>query len=238
MLTYVGGKSKLAREISAILKQHRRPGQPYVEPFAGGGAMLAHVTGGERYANDAHPFAAAYLEALSRGEFEPVEPPIAPADAYRIVRENADLFPAATVGFVGFSWSFGGKWWSGYRADYTGRRDYADEAARKTRKHAAAYRGVRVTCGDYRGFDFPPESLIYCDPPYLGTYGYSVGLFDHAEFYAWAELQTLLGATVFVSEYTAPAHWLEVWSKERVNGFNSKAALGRKTDKLFLVQPR
>lgn len=239
MLTYVGGKSKLAREISAILKRHRQPGQAYVEPFAGGGAMLAHMTEGDRYANDAHPFAAAYLDALSHGTFEPTDPgSVPPWEAYDIVRANADLFPPADVGFVGFSWSFGGKWWSGYRRDFTGKRDYVAEAARKTRKHANAYRGALVSCGDYRAFQFPPESLIYCDPPYAGTYGYSVGKFDHAAFHNWAESQVLLGCSVFVSEYTAPDHWAEVWSKERANGFDNSLKLERRVDRLFQVIPK
>lgn len=54
--------------------------------------------------------------------------------------------------------------------------------------------------GDYRSVEIPENSVIYCDPPYRGTDGYSTG-FDYEAFYCWAESQSV---PVFISEYDMP----------------------------------
>jgi len=53
---------------------------------------------------------------------------------------------------------------------------------------------------DYREIKIKPNSVIYCDPPYVGTAAYDGG-FDHDAFYDWVESQD---SPVFISEYTMP----------------------------------
>jgi site-specific DNA-adenine methylase len=51
----------------------------------------------------------------------------------------------------------------------------------------------------------PPRSVVYCDPPYANTEGYSaVGAFDGAAFWGWCRMQARRGRVVYVSEYVAP----------------------------------
>lgn len=52
-MRYLGGKSRLAKDISTVLNQYRKDNQTYIEPFVGGGSILCKMTG-DRYAYDIH----------------------------------------------------------------------------------------------------------------------------------------------------------------------------------------
>lgn len=71
---------------------------------------------------------------------------------------------------------------------------------------------LQTTAGDYRDVEILPDSVIYCDIPYIGMRGdtdntaYNEGkggmtAFDHAAFYDWAERQSV---PVFISSYDMP----------------------------------
>lgn len=54
---------------------------------------------------------------------------------------------------------------------------------------------------DYRDVPIEKDSVIYCDIPYENTEQYSVGDFNHAEFFDWCGRQTEL---VLISSYDMP----------------------------------
>jgi len=56
---------------------------------------------------------------------------------------------------------------------------------------------LEFTSLDYRAVKIHPRSVIYCDPPYLGT-AKSSHEFNHKEFFDWANAQE---GPVFISEY-------------------------------------
>lgn len=60
---------------------------------------------------------------------------------------------------------------------------------------------IEVFQGDYRELGIPEEEkyVIYCDPPYINTEGYSTK-FSHEEFYGWAKRQK----NCYISEYWMP----------------------------------
>ena len=60
---------------------------------------------------------------------------------------------------------------------------------------------IEVFQGDYRELGIPEEEkyVIYCDPPYINTKGYSTK-FSHEEFYGWAKRQK----NCYISEYWMP----------------------------------
>jgi DNA adenine methylase len=86
-----------------------------------------------------------------------------------------------------------------------------------------------------------PNSIVYCDPPYRGTCGYKSNkgsnVFDHDHFYSWCDDLAARGLAVFVSEFSAPSYWEEVWSEERWVTINDKK-YHKRTDRLFKVKPR
>lgn len=74
--------------------------------------------------------------------------------------------------------------------------------------------------GDYRSVTIPPNSAIYCDPPYKDTAGYGVD-FDHEAFYRWALQQT---APLFISEYQMPDDFVCVATIPKVSGASGRGA--------------
>lgn len=147
---YMGGKTRIAKEILPIILADRKEGQYFVEPFCGGCNVTANVSG-NRIANDYNE----YLIAM----------------------------------FVG------------------------------------------LLSGDYRDLRIPDESIIYCDPPYMGTTGYSDGI-NHDEFWQWCRERVYDGHKVYISEYQAPDDFICIWEKEIINRLNNKKA----TEKLFIYE--
>lgn len=60
---------------------------------------------------------------------------------------------------------------------------------------------LRYYCGSYDKVKIEPNSVIYCDIPYVGTDDYVNSGFNHRDFYEWATHQEV---PVFISEYYAP----------------------------------
>ena len=68
---------------------------------------------------------------------------------------------------------------------------------------------LEVYAGDYRDVEIPADSVVYCDIPYRGAAEYVAGAFDHDAFYDWALSRPF---PVYVSEYSMPSEFTEVWS--------------------------
>jgi hypothetical protein len=74
-----------------------------------------------------------------------------------------------------------------------------------------------------------PNSVLYCDIPYINTTGYQSGKFDHKKFYDWAYTNP---NPVFFSEYTAPKQFKLGYLFSHVSKFSP---LGQRkvTEKLY-----
>lgn len=70
---------------------------------------------------------------------------------------------------------------------------------------------------DYRSVPIPPDSVIYCDPPYKDTAGYGID-FDHDAFYKWALAQT---APIFISEYQMTDDFVCIATIPKLSGASS-----------------
>ena len=64
----------------------------------------------------------------------------------------------------------------------------------------------------YNEVEILPNSVVYCDPPYIGTKGYGVE-FDHEQFYEWLRNTNF---PVYISEYTMPSDFAIVASIDKV----------------------
>lgn len=236
-MKYMGSKSRIAKHILPIILEGRKDGQYYVEPFCGGCNMIDKVPG-NRIANDSNPYLIAMWEALSWG-WDP--PKTIDRDHYIEVRtcykRNSDKYPMHYVGWVGFMGSFNGTFCCGYTGhsvmDATGRiTDYIGRAVRNILAQVPLLDGVQFTNCDYTDMIIPPNSIIYCDPPYAGVTKYEY-LIDHEDFWAWCREKVAEGHEVFVSEYNAPDDFVCVWEKELrslVNPNREKQAV----EKLFV----
>lgn len=212
----MGGKGRIAKELSSVMLSIAPDRGRYIEPFVGGGAMAAKM--GQHFDqavySDAHEDLVLMWQAVIDDGWTP--PTDVSEGDYRALR---DAEPSALRGFVGTGGSFGGRWFSsyargGYNADGTPRNHQA-ESSRAVLRDAAtmqARQSTIIECRDALDVDVQPGDVVYCDPPYEGTAGYSTGL-DHARFWQTAQAWAEAGATVFVSEYNAPPGWYPIWEK-------------------------
>lgn len=226
-MRYLGGKSKIARRLAAVIGS----GDLLIEPFVGGGAMCAALAPqfASVEASDTHPDLILMWQALQNGW---VPPTSVSEEEYTQLRS---ALPSALRGFVGFAGaSWGAKWFGGYaRAP---NRNFADEAARSLARDMACMRHVRFSQRDYRSIAVPRGAVIYADPPYAGTTGYGEA-FDTDEFWATVERWAASGAKVFVSEYKAPARFgAPVWEMTRTRDMKAHLTDAKQvTERLWAI---
>ena len=197
-MRYFGGKSRIAKQISTYINNQLRPGQPYVEPFCGACWVVAAIDSNRlRLANDFHNDLIIMWKELQKGW---IPPDVVSEELYNSLKKAE---PSALRGIVGFGCSNSGKWFGGYARDKTG-RNYAMNAKNSVLKKIAKMKDVVFSQGSYEDVQCPPNSLIYCDPPYAHTTGYTTGAFDHTKFWEWIRQKSREEHTVLVSEYVAP----------------------------------
>lgn len=210
----------------------RKEGQYWVEPFVGGANMIDKVKG-NRIGADSNKYLIALLNEMSKSDFKS---PDINEDMFLDIKENKDSFKDWIVGYAGFQLSFGAMWFSGYRKDKQGVRNYSHEAMRNVDRQAKSLQGIKFLHTSYSDLRIPENSIIYCDPPYENTAKYSaVGEFQHVEFWQWCRDKSKEGHTVFISEYNAPDDFECIWQQElnvsvAKNGKHKKAV-----EKLFTI---
>lgn len=230
-MQYMGSKARHAKELLPIILKDRKPGQWYVEPFVGGANMIDKIDG-LRIANDSHPHLISLLSAVASGWVPPTN---LSEDEYKSLKVNKAIDPI--TGFAGFLCSFGSKWFGGYARNKAG-TNYARTGHNALIKQAPNLSGIEFRCGSYLDLQVPPNSIIYCDPPYAGTTKYATGLFDHEVFWNWCRDKVLEGHTVFVSEYNAPSDWACVWEKKVTANFDSnRDSASNRVERLFTLKP-
>ena len=213
-MQYLGGKHRQGEEIARHIAEVS--GGDYWEPFLGGGSVAAAVArSGEfdtMHLSDAHTDLVLMWQALLDGWIPPEH---VSQDEYQALK----VAPSSALrGFVGFACSFAGKWFGGYARNARG-DDYAGAAARGLVKKVGPLREVGTVTFTYQGYDAVRPvagDVLYLDPPYANTAGYSTAPFDSAAFWSWAYEQAERGVHVFVSEFAAPAGWVSRWSVERI----------------------
>lgn len=213
-MRYVGGKSKIARQIADKIRELSPDATTVIEPFMGGGAMTERLA--QRFdrvfASDAQEDIYLMWRSVLHGWSPPA---LITEEEYRELR-NAP--PSALRGFAGFGGSFGGKFFGGYaRGGLTASgepRNHQGESARAVERIGRAIRegNVQISLRDYRQIQLDISgAVVYCDPPYAQTLGYQTGEFDSDEFWRWASVASER-LPVYVSEYEAPEGWECVWS--------------------------
>lgn len=200
-MQYLGGKFRIGKQIAGYLNLVRKPGQAYAEPFCGSCWVTQYIHAPRRYAYDKHAGMIALWQALQDGWMPPGD--VSEAE-YRLAQAGAYSVDAALETFILIGCSFSGKSGHGY-ARGENERNYALNARRSLLQKLKRLRDVTFAHADFFEWQ-PPESqmLIYCDPPYLDTSGYSVGGLDHPAF--WQRVRELCddGHDLYISEYRAP----------------------------------
>ena len=227
-MQYMGGKSRISKQIAEILNLAIDKDTQFVSLFCGSCAIESKVQADVKILNDKHPYLIAMWQALQNGW---TPPDVVTKEEYYHVKANMDENPAL-AGFVGFGCSFGGKWWGGYAKDKRG-DDYCGQAKRGLLKDFPGVQSATFTCLDYHDVEIPDGAVVYCDPPYANTTGYTVGQFDTNEFWDYMR-QLSKRCDVYISEESAPDDFECIWSKEKVRTLEKNDNVGRvKVEKLF-----
>lgn len=232
-MKYMGSKARIANNILSIILATRSPEQFYVEPFVGGCNVIDKAAN-PRIGNDSNHYLIAMWQALQNGW----TPPIIDKEFYNAVRADSGAYTPELVGWVGINCSYSGKWFGGFAGEVGTKintvRNYQDEARRHTLRQMPKLQGVEFCAGEYTELTIPPNSVVYCDPPYVNTTKYSSN-FDHGQFWDW--VRNLSKAhLVFVSEYEAPNDFECVWKKSVNSSLSANGKIGgNKTsvEKLF-----
>jgi len=226
-MKYMGSKRRIAKHILPIILDGRKRGQAYVEPFVGGCNMIDKVDGW-RIGADSHYYLIKLWRAVQNGWI--------PKDnyteaQYNMIKRNPQAYPEHIVGYFGFALSFGARWLGTWRKDKN--NDCVGEAYRSAIKQFKKLKGVEFYNCPFDALIIPNKALVYCDPPYRGTYKYNGTKYDSNRFWSWCRRLVNQGHTVFVSEYEAPSDFKCVWSQEINAGFNQKKYFKKAVEKLF-----
>ena len=212
-MQYFGGKARIAKQLSEFINQRLKPNQVFVDAFCGSCNVISKVQAPVRIANDLHKELIALHKAIQQGW---IPPDSISEEEYQLAKTQEDHLKA----FVGFGCSFAGKYFGGY-ARGNEERNYCSNAKQSLLKKHKTLKDVQFYSGSYLDLVIPDNSLVYCDIPYKNTTGYSVGDFNHEQFYNWCRSLKEQSCDVLVSEYKSnvPEGWnvvLEINAKKDI----------------------
>lgn len=225
MIPYIGSKDRIKKEILPLILRDRKPNQFYVEPFVGGGNIISSVKN-PRIGSDSHVYLVALLKAIQRNQNFPKINEL----EYNLITKNPKEYPEWLVGYVGFIFSFGRKWNGGFARgdDRILGKGFRDKVLKLFWK----FNGIDFRCSSYKKLNIPPNSIIYCDPPYRKSNLYKCN-FNTDRFWFWCYLKIKEGHKVFVSEYEAPKNWKCIWSKNIEVGIERRVEVTYITENLY-----
>lgn len=218
-MKYFGGKVRVGKEIANLINDMKP--DTYHEPFCGMYGVGRHVVSRQRSGADTHTDLICLLHSVQTGWVGPEN--VSEAVYQRQKKQESN----GLRGFVGFGCSFGGKFFGGYARDKTG-RNYAKNASRTLVKLAPMIKDVVFFEQNYLDYVIN-DDIIYCDPPYMGTTGFSQGQFNSNEFWEWVR-EISKETCVLVSEYKAPSDFKVIWQKSIQTDMNSRT--GKKLNRI------
>ena len=211
-MRYLGGKAKLASELSSIIL--KAAGDRPIKEFFCGGLNMTEVLQ-PVIANDLSKPMIELYQAMQNG-WEP------PDEVSEEEYHAAKTASGPIHGFVGHGCTWGAKWYGGYARNKR-RASSCAESKRALTRQIAELKDTEFTCLDYKDVPTEEGDVIYCDPPYKGkTEGYAVKGFNHEEFWDYMRELSSFGCLIFVSEQTAPDDIKCIWKKTNNNDLNSK----------------
>ncbi len=228
-MRYMGGKSRIAKQLAEAIDRVRKPGQLVWDPFCGGLSMAVALSkNGPVWATDVNAALINMYKAVQAGWAPPTEVSKA---TYQAAKSLPDTDPMKA--FCAVACSFAGKWFGGYAL--SGSRNYALNARRSL---AEVTRVQQLDVGDFLSVQPQPiECILYLDPPYRGTTCYAgAPPFDHDLFVRrvrdWARF-----THVFVSEYALPVGRI-VWERAQTTTVaRDKSAYAPAIERLYYLGP-
>ena len=231
-MRYMGGKSRIAKQIAAYINNIAliEGIENYYEPFCGGCAVAEQVNIKNRYCSDANKYLIALLNKVKTGigEYKYID-----KDSWMDVRANigTDKYEDWFTGYAGFICGFRGKWFEGYAGDYQ------VGGYNSLLREQELLKDIVFSTAEYDDVVIENNSIVYCDAPYIGTYGYMTGKFDFKKYYAWLK-EISKNNLVLISEYSMPHGFKEIdsWIMNNTIGSGCGAYTNSSVERLFVVE--
>lgn len=245
-LAYVGGKYRQSKVWAPLIlkmaAEKFHPGSDgiahgslphYLEPFCGGCSVLEKVAPYFQtvQASDLNPDLILLWKAVQAGTPFPNH-----ISKEEYLEFKAQTSPSALRGFAGFGCGFCGIFFAPYH-------DGAAKTNRTLSKTCSLIQNVLFECKSYKKtVGIGSQSVVYCDPPYLGTGGFnrkSGGVnkdepFNHDEFWETMRKWRSTGALLFISEYQAPPDFACISEVELAVNSMSKKNGAKQKDRLWM----
>ena len=250
-MKYMGSKNRIAKHIIPIILKDRKGDQYYIEPFVGGANLIDKIDG-LKIGLDINKYLIALFKGLQNNEKIILD---IPKDLYDKAREqfNQELknktildkeFSDFELGWIGYMASANGRFFDGGYSGISktitgGTRNYIQESINNVLKQKENIKDIQFVHSSYDEFEYPKNSIIYCDIPYRNTKQYSLSKnFDYDKFWDWSRKMKSLGHTIFVSEYNAPEDFICIWQQEVKSSLSSNGVIGGNKisiEKLFTI---
>lgn len=197
--------------------------------------MIEHIKCKNKYGFDNNEYLISFWQEIQKG-WNPLTDVDMTKDFYTQVKNDRDKFPKYIVALCGLCATYNAKWFGGYagivRAKIGTERNYYDEAVRNVLKQRERLEDIIFDCKSYKDISVE-NALIYCDPPYQNTTKYK-DEFNHDEYWEWVR-EMSKNNIVICSEYTAPADFECIWSKELTTTLD-KSSRSKAVEKLFKIK--
>lgn len=237
-MKYLGGKHGIGKKIAEYISEQCKPDEVkgYLEPFCGSLGVFKNMTdkGYKEYiASDYHPDLIDMWKKVKENKLK-LPKNISEKDYNRLKKAKS---PNALKAVAGFGLSFGGKYFAGYAQNSAGNsgRVFFNEFKNSIEKIKPKIQKKNVNFYNKSYDKFNPKNmLIYCDPPYNKTEGYSTGDFNSENFWnvmrKWSK-----NNCVFISEEKAPKDFKVVWKKSKRRTLDHTSRF-RKEEKLYMYK--
>lgn len=217
-MKYVGGKHMISKELTNFIISQVDPSKhDFYDLFCGSCGIVKNIKGFKKVvANDIETDLILFWKSDFSFNFIPNE------EEYKFYKKEDT--PSHLRCFYRFFMSYGGKSWGGYAQRHClyKNRNFYMEFQNSYNKIKPMLKDVEFTNKSYLEFDVK-DSVIYCDPPYANTQGYSSS-FDVKEF--WERMRYLsLNNIVFISCETCPPDFVVVWKKEKCRSLQRERRL-------------
>jgi DNA adenine methylase len=224
-MKYLGGKHGIGKLIANFISNKCPPDlvKGYMEPFCGSLGVFKNMTnkGYKKYiASDIQPDLIEMWKKLQNNKLH--IPNEITEETYNKLKISKS--PNALKAVAGFGLSFGGKYFAGYAQKWVGNsgRNFLNEFKNSIEKIKPTIQEKNIFFYNKSYSSFHPSNmLIYCDPPYKSTQGYSTGDFNDILFWDTMRLWSK-NNYVFISEEHAPSDFAVVWKKQKRRTLDKK----------------
>lgn len=223
MTSYHGGKYFIGKQIAQAIHKdsEQEKFKGYCEPFCGMLGVYRHIP--DLFVNKKMRYKAGDLNRsvikMWRASQNGWKPPTRTTEAqYNLLKNSKD---SALRGYIGFQYSFSGKFFNGYTPKY----GKSVETVTQSKRVATIGRKLSKVSFKNKPYNYYSRLkgyIIYCDPPYGNTdcEYFSRGTealrrklkFDNKKFWDWVRDMSVHNL-VYVSEYSAPPDFECIWTR-------------------------